>query len=76
MNKKPVLVDLKKLRELVSKLDLGDPKWNEYIDARWLNYVEWWDSRASNDWGALPVVAERSGNCWSTYPRARDDSPR
>jgi uncharacterized protein DUF4231 len=48
MNKKPVLVDLERLRALVAGLDLGDQKWNEYIDARWLNYVEWWDSRASD----------------------------
>jgi len=47
MNKKPVLVDLEKLRALIAGLDLGDKKWNEYIDARWLNYVEWWDSRAA-----------------------------
>ncbi len=43
MSKKPVLVDLERLRALVAGLDLGDPKWNEYIDARWLDYVEWWD---------------------------------
>ena len=48
MNKKPVLVDLERLRALVAGLDLGDQKWNEYIEARWLNYVEWWDSRASD----------------------------
>jgi hypothetical protein len=48
MKKKPVLVDLEKLRSLIAGLDLSDQKWNEYVDARWLNYVEWWDSRASN----------------------------
>src|SRR5437879_980178 len=48
MNKKPVLVDLEKLRALIAGLDLGDQKWNEYVDARWLNYIEWWDSRANN----------------------------
>ncbi len=48
MNKKPVLVDLEKLRSLIAGLDLGDQKWNEYVDARWLNYIEWWDSRARN----------------------------
>ena len=48
MSKKPVLVDLEKLRTLTAGLDLGDQKLNEYIDARWLKYVEWWDSRASN----------------------------
>lgn len=46
MNTIPVLVDIEKLRELIGGLDLGDKKWNEYIDARWLNYVDWWDSRA------------------------------
>lgn len=46
MTNKPVLVDLPKLRELVAGLDLNDAKAKDYIDARWLNYVEWWDSRA------------------------------
>jgi Protein of unknown function (DUF4231) len=44
--KNPKLVDLDKLRKLIAAIDLGDKKWNEYIEARWLNYVEWWDSRA------------------------------
>ena len=48
MKKEPVLVDLEKLRALIAGLDLGDTRWNEYIEARWLNYVEWWDSRAGN----------------------------
>src|SRR6185369_6522507 len=47
MSKDPILVDLKRLRELIAKLDLGDPKLNEYIDARWIKYIEWWDSRSS-----------------------------
>lgn len=42
----PVLVDLTKLRALLTGLDLGDTKKPEFIEARWLNYVEWWDSRA------------------------------
>jgi hypothetical protein len=46
MKPEPVLIDLKKLRDLISKLDL-DAKRKEYIDARWLNYIEWWDSRAN-----------------------------
>lgn len=40
------LVDLQELRALIAALELGDPKRNEYITARWLKYVEWWDSRA------------------------------
>jgi len=48
MKKQPVLVDLVKLRALIGGLDLGDTRCNEYVEARWLNYVEWWDSRASN----------------------------
>lgn len=40
------LVDIPTLRKLVADLDLGDPKCNEYIEARWLKYVEWWDLRA------------------------------
>ena len=47
MSNRPVLVDLAKLRELIAGLELGDPMRNEYLVARWLNYVEWWDSRAS-----------------------------
>ena len=47
MSDKPVLVDLKKLREIISGLELEDAKTKEYIEARWLNYVRWWDSRAS-----------------------------
>lgn len=43
----PKLVDLEKLKSLMSGVELGDnKKLNEYINARWLNYVEWWDSRA------------------------------
>ncbi len=48
MKKKPILVDLQRLRTLIRELDLGqDKKLNEYIDARWINYIEWWDSRSS-----------------------------
>ena len=47
MNKDAALVDLDTLRKLIAGLDLDDKKMlNEYIDARWLKYVEWWDSRA------------------------------
>jgi hypothetical protein len=46
MSDKPILVDLKKLREIISGLELKDAKTKEYIEARWLNYVRWWDSRA------------------------------
>jgi len=46
MKPEPVLIDLTKLRDLISKLDL-DARRKEYIDARWLNYIEWWDSRAN-----------------------------
>jgi hypothetical protein len=47
MTKKPMLVDLAELRTLMMELELGDAKRNEYINARWLKYVEWWDFRAS-----------------------------
>jgi hypothetical protein len=40
------LVDVDKLRELIAALPLRDKALNGYIDARWLNYVEWWDARA------------------------------
>ena len=46
MAKHKALVDLKKLHALIAGLELGDDKRNEYINARWLNYVEWWDGRA------------------------------
>ena len=42
------LVDLAILRRLVETLDLKDPARREYLEARWLKYVEWWDSRAWN----------------------------
>ena len=47
MKNNPILVDLPRLRELVASLDLHDAKAKEYIEARWLKYVEWWDTRAS-----------------------------
>ena len=40
MSKKPVLVDLEKLRTLTAVLDLGDQSLNEYMEVRWLKYVE------------------------------------
>ena len=42
----PRLVDLERLKSLMNGVELSDQKFNEYINARWLNYVEWWDSRA------------------------------
>jgi hypothetical protein len=39
MSDKPILVDLKKLREIISGFELKDAKTKEYIEARWLNYV-------------------------------------
>jgi hypothetical protein len=47
MKENPVLVNLEKLGDLIAHFDLADHKWNEYIDARWLNDVEWWDARAT-----------------------------
>jgi hypothetical protein len=44
---KIVLVDLNELRKLMEHLKHDDEKRNEHIKARWLKYVEWWDSRAS-----------------------------
>lgn len=41
------VVDVDKLRELLKTLDLGDPQRNTFLEARWLQYVDWWDSRAS-----------------------------
>lgn len=42
----PKLVDLEELKTLMSGVKLNDPKSNEYINARWLKYVEWWDWRS------------------------------
>lgn len=42
----PKLLNIPKLRKLISELELCDKKRNEYIEARWLNYVAWWDSRS------------------------------
>lgn len=46
MKKKPVLVELDRLRSLIAALELGDKKRNDYLDARWVKYIEWWDSRS------------------------------
>lgn len=46
MKQQPVHVDLNELKKLILELELDDPKKNEYIEARWLKYVEWWDYRA------------------------------
>jgi len=40
------LVDLKELKALMTGVELSEPKLNEYINARWLKYVEWWDGRS------------------------------
>ncbi len=47
MTKKRVLVNEEELRTLIDGLDLKDKQKNEYLKARWLNYVLWWDSRAT-----------------------------
>lgn len=41
MTKKRVLVNEEELRTLIDGLDLKDKKKNEYLKARWLNYVLW-----------------------------------
>ena len=49
MKQKPDLVDLPELRRLIAELKLSDDsKNNEYIQARWLKYIEWWDGRAKD----------------------------
>ncbi|MBX3636191.1 MAG: DUF4231 domain-containing protein [Rubrivivax sp.] len=42
----PRPVNPEELRALVSGLELDDLKHNDYIAARWLAYVRWWDRRA------------------------------
>jgi hypothetical protein len=46
MKHHPQLVDLQELRKLIAGVQLTDPQMNEYITARWLKYVDWWDSRS------------------------------
>lgn len=48
MSKKTILVNEEELTALIDGLDLKDTKKNEYLKARWLNYVRWWDSRATD----------------------------
>lgn len=47
MKNDPELVDLEELRRLMQGVELKDSNLNEFINARWLKYVEWWDSRAA-----------------------------
>ena len=42
----PQLVDLEELKTLMTGVQLDDPNFNAYINARWLKYVEWWDCRS------------------------------
>jgi Protein of unknown function (DUF4231) len=42
----PQLVDLQELKTLMTGVNLNDANLNEYINARWLKYVEWWDWRS------------------------------
>jgi Protein of unknown function (DUF4231) len=46
MGKKIQLVDLAQLRSAIAALKIEEPQ-REFLIARWLKYVEWWDSRAS-----------------------------
>ena len=41
------LVEPDKLRGLIAELELGDKQRNQYLEARWLKYIEWWDRRAN-----------------------------
>jgi hypothetical protein len=58
-------VDLEELKQLMNGLELDkDQKMNAYINARWLNYVEWWDSRshkAKRNYYALRATVVVSG---------------
>jgi hypothetical protein len=46
MKNNPQLVDLEEYKTLMSGISLNDASLNEYINARWLKYVEWWDWRS------------------------------
>jgi hypothetical protein len=46
MKNDPQLVDVEEYSTLMSGISLNDAKMNEYINARWLKYVEWWDWRS------------------------------
>lgn len=48
MRAKSKLIDIIPLRELIKGLgDFTHPQHRECLNARWLNYVQWWDSRAA-----------------------------
>jgi hypothetical protein len=62
MKNDPKLVDIEHLKALMSGIKLSDPKMNEYVNARWLKYVEWWDFRsrkakACYEWLRVLIVA-------------------
>ena len=47
MKNDPKLVDVEVLKSLMGGVQLDEARLNEYINARWLKYVEWWDSRSA-----------------------------
>jgi hypothetical protein len=46
MKNDPQRFNVEELRALIEGLKLSDAKMNEYVNARWLRYVQWWDSRS------------------------------
>ena len=46
MKNDPQRFNVEELQKLIAGIDLGDAKMNEYVNARWLRYVQWWDMRA------------------------------
>ena len=46
MKNDPQRFDVEELQKLINEIDLGDAKMNEYVNARWLRYVQWWDMRS------------------------------
>jgi len=46
MKNDPQRFSIEELQKLIDGVDLGDAKMNEYVNARWLRYVQWWNTRA------------------------------
>jgi hypothetical protein len=46
MKNDPQRFNVEELRALIGGIKLSDAKMNEYVTARWLRYVQWWDLRS------------------------------
>jgi hypothetical protein len=62
MKHDPQLVDLEELKTLMTGVNLNDANLNEYINARWLKYVEWWD------WRSRQAKRKYQASAWPDVP--------